>query len=167
MTPDDTLDPRPDDIVDDGGDELLAHLRDLAAAADPVPDDVTLAARSAIAWLNLDAELAELTLDSHDEDKELTGVRSVGTLAARLVMFESGDRAIDIEVSIEGDELLIIGQCSPAQQLAIVLHTTETSAELVTDELGRFRATLTGSRLRIEARWHDDERSVITEWLTF
>jgi hypothetical protein len=166
VTPDNTNEPRPDDIVDDGADELLAHLRDLAAAADPVPEDVTLAARSAIAWLNLDAELAELTLDSDTEDKELSGVRSVGTLAARRIAFEAGDHAIDIEISGEGDELLVIGQCSPAQVLDLVFHTLESSQELTTDDLGRFRLTISGRRLRIEARWPDAERPIITEWIT-
>jgi hypothetical protein len=162
----DNTEPRPDDPVDEGDDALLAHLRDLAAAADPVPEEVTLAARSAIAWLNLDAEIAQLTIDSDTEDKELSGVRSVGTLASRQVSFESGEYVIDMEVNREDDLIKIIGQCSPAQVVQVTLHTLEASHELTTDDLGRFRAELPGSRLRVEVRWPGAERPIITEWLT-
>ncbi|MDX1511833.1 MAG: hypothetical protein R3249_10835 [Nitriliruptorales bacterium] len=164
MTTDQTPEPRPDDAAD-GGDDLLAHLRDLAAVADPIPEDVTLAARSAIAWLTMDAELAELTLDSQD-DKELAGTRSVGTEASRRVTFEAGDHAIDLEVSPQDDGLLVIGQCSPATELLVIVHTPSSSVQLMTDELGRFRTPIAGTPLRIEARWPDGDRPIITEWLT-
>ena len=45
-------------------DALLAELAGILARVDPVPGEVTLAARSALAWRSMDAELAELLHDS-------------------------------------------------------------------------------------------------------
>ena len=43
-------------------DELVADLRRVLAAVDPIPEHVQLAARLAIEWRTLDAELAALAL---------------------------------------------------------------------------------------------------------
>lgn len=53
--------PPPSDQDDDA---LVADLRRVLSASDPVPEPVKLAARVAIEWRTLDAELAALVHDS-------------------------------------------------------------------------------------------------------
>ena len=58
------------DISDD--DQLLAVLKESLQAQWQVPADFTEAGRSAYAWRNIDAELAELTYDSTTQDHALS-----------------------------------------------------------------------------------------------
>ena len=110
-------------------DETLDLLRKALSAAplDYIPADteppesVLDGARWVHEWLNLDAELAEITFDS-TEDFELAGVRATGSL--RELTFVSGEYTIDIEIEpgrrtvdvsgtidppIEGSVQLVVG----------------------------------------------------------
>src|SRR5262249_46475986 len=57
---------------------LLERLRAICAEVDPVPDLVFQAARAAFTLRRLDAELAELVLDSADEPAGAVAVRAAG-----------------------------------------------------------------------------------------
>lgn len=80
-------------------DELLARLAHVVEEADPVPDAVTLAAHSALATRDLDAEPAELVADS-DVDSP-AAVRDAVS-AVRLLSFESPE--VTVEVQLTADE---------------------------------------------------------------
>ena len=86
-------------------DRLLEEIGQLLRRADPVPSDVTLAARSALAWRRMDAELAELLYDSALEAEPLAGVRSTAT-GWRVLTFEGPrrhHRGRDLARAIEAD----------------------------------------------------------------
>lgn len=68
---------------------------DLLPGQTSPPGSVLDGARWVHDWLNMDAELAELTFDS-TENVELAGIRSTGSL--RELTFVSGDRTIEIEI---------------------------------------------------------------------
>ena len=68
---------------------------DLLPADAAPPESVLDGARWVHDWLNMDAELAELTFDS-TENVELAGVRATGSL--RELTFVSGEHTIDIEI---------------------------------------------------------------------
>src|ERR1700736_6555418 len=87
---------------------LLGERRALARAVDPVPAEVTFAAKGSLAWRRIDAELAELTFDSLLEDAALAGVRGGDTV--RLVTFEAGDVSVEVEITDAGDRRRLIGQ---------------------------------------------------------
>jgi len=76
-------------------DRLLAELRDLASTDDPVPLDAMAAARSAIAWRTMDAELAELTADTSVEP-QLAGIRGADT--PTLLSFDGANVTVEVEV---------------------------------------------------------------------
>ncbi|MCP3988174.1 MAG: hypothetical protein GY724_03805 [Actinomycetia bacterium] len=71
-------------------------------------------------WLNMEAELAELTFDS-TADLGLAGVRSDGTL--RELTFVSGQHTVEIEIESAGRTVIISGAVEPptpgAMQLVV------------------------------------------------
>lgn len=134
--------PAGDDAVDDDDaddERLLAELRRLATVLDPVPPDALAAARSAIAWRTMDAELAELTGDPVAGPRLAAGVR--GAPAPALLSFEAGDFAVEVEVEVaDGGERRLLGQVvPPAAGDVEVRHGGEPVAVDV-DALGRFSA---------------------------
>ena len=123
------------------GDPLLDELGDLLRRTDPVPADVTLAARSAFAWRRMDAALAELLHDSALETEPLAGVRSTGG-GWRALTFETPDGvAIDVEVSAQRTTRTIIGQITPPGPANVVVRFPGADRTVAADDLGRFQAS--------------------------
>jgi hypothetical protein len=75
--------------------ELLAVLGEVWEQIDPVPAVVLEAARGAFAWRDVDAELAELILDSRLEE---TAVRSLD--GPRMLTFAADEVTVEVEVSV-------------------------------------------------------------------
>ncbi len=122
----------------DADDELLTQLGAVLRAVDPVPKQVTMAARSAIAWRTIDAELAALLEDSAI-DHHLVGTRG-GDSGWRALTFESPSGVtIEVEVVRDGGGRTILGQVVPgaSTDVTVRLGTREVAAS--SDELGRFR----------------------------
>lgn len=106
------------DPTDLGDDEILNLLRrslgGLAVARpyedDRLPDSVLEGAKWVHEWLNMEAELAELTFDSSD-NLELAGARSMGPL--RELTFVSGHLTIELEIEPGGRTVEISGTIDP------------------------------------------------------
>lgn len=147
-------------------DTLMQELGGLLKRADPIPDELTLAARSAIAWRRLDAELADLLEDSADE-RELVGTRG-DDAGWRALTFESATGlTIEVEIALDGNVRNLMGQVLPAFAGRVALRRNgERNAQIGrSDELGRFRfdAIAPGPiSLRVE---HPDG-NVETGWVT-
>jgi len=114
----------------------MAELRALAALHDPVPAEALLAARSAMAWLSMDAELAELAETS--SASEPAGVRGPG--APLMLTFTLPDLTVELEVIEEGSRRRLVGQLVPPQPGTIAVRHGGGTLELVADEVGRFVA---------------------------
>jgi hypothetical protein len=84
-------------------DDLLGDLRRVIAELDPIPEDVLIAARAALDWRTLDAELAELIADSAVDEPVLL-VRGSGQ--ARALAFEAAGLTIEIEAEPDADGVL-------------------------------------------------------------
>lgn len=121
-------------------DDLMAELRHVVAQVDPVPEAVRIAARAAIDWRTLDAELAALAHDSA-VDEPAPAVRGAAT-APRTLTFEAGDLAIEVEAEPEGDDgtLCLAGQLVPPQAADITVRHGEELTAVRADERGRFAA---------------------------
>jgi hypothetical protein len=143
---------------------LLDELRAIAGRADPVPQAAILAARSAIAWRTMDAELAELTYDSVLDDS-VAAVRSGET--TRLVTFEAGDAQIEIQVATAGDKRRLVGQVVPTRRGALEVHAGEAvRLETTVDALGRFAVeAVPAGPIRLLFRPDDGGADVRTDWL--
>ncbi len=152
----------PDISAMDPRDEaLLDQLRGALDAADPVPETLVEAAKSAYTWLTIDAELAALA-----DDSLLAGgaVRSAAT--ARSLTFECATGVVLLEVSDEGDdERRILGQTDRPADLQ-VLHRGGTII-MATDEHGRFRVEhVMAGPVSVRCSFHDDpDNPIITSWV--
>lgn len=157
--------PRNPQRADD--DALAAALGRLFATIDPVPEPVRIAARVAIEWRTLDAELAALVHDS-TVDEPVLALR--GDAGPRALTFEAHDLTIEIETEREhagaGATLRLVGQLVPPQAAQIALCVGDDVHATNADERGRFRAPgLSAGSLRLRCLLGDD-RLVETDWLT-
>jgi hypothetical protein len=147
------------DIWDD--DQLLAVLKESLQAQWDVPADFTAAGRSAYAWRNIDAELAELTYDSLQDHAPSPSVRSE-TASIRSLTFTSNHLSIEMEVN--EDSLLC--QLVPTDEATIELQTRAgVIARIEADEVGCFPIRPIPSapfRLRCETA---DGATVVTGWI--
>jgi hypothetical protein len=145
-------------------DPLLAELRRLAGVVDPVPDEVTAYAKAALGWRRIDAELAELLVDSR---LEALATRSVSE-SARSLTFRASDLDVDVELQPEEDGVSLLGQLAPAVSATIEAQRDDgsTVATADADELGRFRLMLEpGARVRLVVRREPPAAPVETSWI--
>jgi hypothetical protein len=146
-------------------DPMLAELRRLAGVVDPVPEAVSAYARAALGWRRIDAELAELLVDSQLEASTTT--RSVSE-SERTLTFKASDLGIDVELQPGDDQVLLLGQLAPAGVAEIDIQADDGSvvATAHSDELGRFRFSLTsGARVRLVVRREPPAAPVETSWI--
>jgi hypothetical protein len=149
-------------------DPLLGELRELFAQSDPVPALVTETAKASLGWRRLDADLAELLSDSLDAGS-YAGVRGAATV--RAVSFAAGALTIDVEIRGDGPSQILLGQLSPITETTVQVQTASAPepAEVRSDQLGRFRATVAaGSSIRLRVAMGDPDRPVWieTSWIS-
>lgn len=147
-------------------DRLLAEIGDLLRRVDPIPGEVTLAARSALAWRNIDAELAELLHDSALDAEPLAGVRGSGG-GWRALTFETPDGVtIEVEVGVERSKRSLAGQISPAGAATVVVRLPGAEMPVQVDELGRFQTNgLPPGPISLRCVLPDG-RAIETGWVT-
>jgi hypothetical protein len=128
-----------DDVLDDVLDAMRAALAVLpdarVGALEPVPASVLEGARWVHDWVNMDAELAELTHDS-DVDLGFASVRSTSPL--RHVRFECGSYEIHIDVEPTERGISMTGTISPPAVGTARAVVGGVSHEGAIDALGTF-----------------------------
>lgn len=147
----------PDDPV-----HLTARLQE--TDDDPAPAALLAAARAAYSWRTVDTDLRRPSYDSL-LDEALSPTR--GGQDARLLRFEAGDVALDLEVALDGDGRTLVGQVSPAAAAEVtVRHGGAEETTVTTDELGRF--ALDGVRrgpLSVRCQVWEPRVELYTDWL--
>jgi len=146
-------------------DPLLAELRRLAGVVDPVPDQVAAYASAALGWRRIDAELAELLVDSQLETASTT--RSLAE-SERSLTFKASELEIQVELQLGEGEIMLLGQLAPADAADIEAQRDDgsTVATAAADELGRFRFSLEpGVRIRLIVRRDPPAPPVETSWI--
>jgi hypothetical protein len=149
-----------------GDEQLLARLRRVADAVDPVPDDVVELGRAAFALRHADTALMALVTEALSE----VAVREAdgsGT-ASHLIGFEHEGTSIEIEVSRRGDFTRVIGVVMDGTEpyaagSEVVLETSASQTRVALDE-GRFtfeRVPLGLARVVLE---HAGHRVMSTRW---
>ena len=146
---------------------LLAELGEVLDRADPIPDAVVAAARSSFVWRTIDAELAELSADSH-----LTsgGVRSGGASttagAARLLTFEATGIDIEVEVNETGGARQLMGQIVPVGEAHLTVRWVGGERAVDADVAGRFTvADIPAGAISIAITRPGSTRAVVTSWV--
>jgi hypothetical protein len=142
-------------------DQLLALLKESLRTYRDVPPEFIAAGKTAYAWHNVDAELAQLTYDSTD-DREPAGVRSEAA-SIRSLTFTSAHVTIELEVT----EDALLGQAIPAQEGTIEVHTREGVVTTIpVDRVGYFTVRpIPGGQFRLQYRATDGS-AVLTGWIT-
>jgi hypothetical protein len=114
--------------------ELLAALQQALRGRRAVPDEFVEAGKSAFAWRNIDAELAQLTYDSIRVADELVATRAESA-AIRALTFTSARLTIELEVTEDS----LLGQVLPVQAAAIEIEARGGAEDgFTTDEIGCF-----------------------------
>jgi len=142
--------------------QLMAALGEAMRARQAVPDWFVETGKSAYAWHNIDAELAQLTYDSNEDQREAAVLRSE-TASIRALTFTSAHLSLELEVT--GDSLL--GQLLPAREGQLEIHTRAgdiTTTEV--DEIGCFSVDpIPESPFRLRCHTADGT-DVLTGWIT-
>jgi hypothetical protein len=148
----------------------LDNLRRIVRDVDPVPDEVFAAARAAIITRELDAELAALVADSAAMEDELrfdpVRTASTETTDTRLLSFDGAGVRVELEVSGQPDQLMVVGQVTGATDRGCVLEQADGRVhEVELDSLGRFLITgVTSGPARLRCRSASGGR-VSTHWV--
>jgi hypothetical protein len=115
-------------------DELLAALREAVRARQAVPAEFVQAGKSAFAWHNIDAELAQLTYDSSLDTLYQPSLRAEAA-SIRALTFTSAHLTIEVEVSQDS----LLGQIVPAQRGTVRIQPRDGMETTVpADEIGCF-----------------------------
>jgi hypothetical protein len=150
-------------------DQLLAALGEAVRAREAVPDTFVEMGKSAYAWHNIDAELAQLTYDSsREQDRDAAAsMRSPGTgyesASIRALTFTSAYLSLELEVT--GGSLF--GQVIPPQAGTLEAQTRAGATTTTpVDEIGCFSITpMPASPFRLRCRTADGA-NVLTGWIT-
>jgi len=147
--------------VRDDDDELLAALGEAIRARQEVPEWFVETGKNAYAWHNIDAELAQLTYDSHGDQAQAAAVRSESA-SIRALTFTSARLSIELEVT----ENSLLGQIIPPRAGTLEVHTTAGVTSSAMDEIGCFTVEpIPASPFRLRCRT-EDGADVLTGWIT-
>jgi hypothetical protein len=142
-------------------DKLLAALREAMREREAVPAWFVETGKNAYAWHNIDAELAQLTYDSHNDQRLAAVTRSEPALI-RALAFTSPHLLLELEVSEDG----LRGQIIPPGPGTLEIHTKAGIITTTVDEIGCFAVDPkpdNSFRLRCRTASGAD---VLTGWIT-
>lgn len=140
---------------------LMDALREAIRAREAVPAWFVETGKSAYAWHNIDAELAQLTYDSERDQRVVTTTRSE-TASIRALTFTSARLSIELEVSEDS----LLGQILPPQAGTLEIHTTTGIDNTTVDEIGIFAVEpIPSGSFRLRYRTPNGV-DVMTGWIT-
>lgn len=138
--------------------DLMSTLRRIAAQTDPVPELVIDSGRAALLTRRLDAELAELLLDSAVESTQVRGAAE----QVRLLSFQLDDVSLEVQAEYAGDQVSVRGLVAGAAATVEVELGGE-HRELPVDADGQFGTRLPRGAARFRLRTRG--RLITTGWV--
>lgn len=139
--------------------DLMARLRALGSQVDPVPEDVVMAGRSALAYRDIDLRLAELV-----EEPTMAGVGTRGDAEDSWFTFEVDDVVIEVAVRTRAGEQHLVGQVDGASVSRLTVRQTAGSSDPEVDELGRFSTPIDAGPVSVVVELVDGPR-IATSWI--
>jgi hypothetical protein len=138
--------------------DLMSSLRRIAAQVDPVPQDVIDGGRAAYLTRRLDAELAELLLDSAVGSAQVRGVAE----QVRLLSFQLDDISLEVQAEYADDHVSVRGLVG-GPSVAVEVELAGERRELPVDPDGQFGTRLPRGAARFRLRTRG--RSITTSWV--
>ena len=151
--------------VEDMSDEdLMAAIRSELVLTEPVPPEVTAAAKASFTWRTIDAELAALTFDSSSQSAEMAGVRG-GEHGPRALTFEYEDVVVEVEVDNGVDGRTVVGQIDPPTVEWVEVHQASTGEPMRLEADAR---GLGAGPFRLLCRFRSGARfpMLLTDWVS-
>jgi hypothetical protein len=145
---------------DPSDDDLMAELQQALQEAQDIPAELAEAARASYTWRTVDEELERLTLAYDSAMADAAHVRAAGS-AARMLVFESDDVTIEIEVS---DDVLM-GQVVPTGPGRVVVEDPKGALEEVEADDGGFFLLRRPATTPLRFTWVAGDTRVVTEWV--
>lgn len=124
--------PGAEDLIDELDLIMLADVRALYEALDPVPEDLVARSTFALDLVGLEDEVARL------EPEGLAAAGARGTEQSRTITFDSESLTIVVQASAFGGTLRVDGWLAPPAARRLRLRAGEQDFEAESDELGRF-----------------------------
>lgn len=145
-----------DDLLDE-------RLQAMLEATEAPPPHLLEAAKAALTWRTVDAELAALVADSADEPA--AALRS--TQAPQLLTFASGDTTIVLEVARDRRDRRLIGQIIAPGTATVEVRHTGGVVTVDADADGRFRAApVAAGPVSVTCRFEEPQRAaIVTSWV--
>jgi hypothetical protein len=151
-------------MSDTSDDILIARLRTLADQTDAPPEMVLQAARAAFLMRRIDAELAELVLDSA-VDAGPVAVRAGETDTVRMLSFETDSVSIEVQVTDIDGLRSLLGLVSGASG-PVEVETAAGRSSVELDGLGRFTVpNVPPGRVRLHLT-ADNGAAIATSWVS-
>lgn len=144
---------------DRSDDDLMGELREAVAEARSVPPDLLEAAKAAFTWKTVDEELEMLALSYDSAMADAALVR--GGTAERMLVFESEDLTIELEV---GDEV-VMGQVVPTRPGRAILEDPRGTLQETEADDGGFFLFRRPTTSPVRVKWIADDTRVVTEWV--
>jgi len=141
---------------------LLAQLSATIDEADPVPAIVLETGKAAFGLRRLDTELAELVRDSADEATGLIAVR--GDENVRLISFETGPVAVELQVTGRGAARDLVAQVSGAEVTSAEVETPGRRHPTVREDSVLSADGVPAGLLRLHLHTADG-RDLVTSWI--
>ena len=139
--------------------DLMARLRTLGAQVDPVPDDVVMAGRSALAYRDLDVRLAELV-----EEPAMAAAGTRSDAEGSWFTFEVDDVVVEVAVRTRAGEQHLVGQVDGGSVEAVTIRQSDSQATPDVDDLGRFAAPITAGPVSVVVTLASGSR-IATSWI--
>jgi hypothetical protein len=149
-------------VTDARDDQLLAALREAMRRRQAVPEEFVAAGKSAFAWRDIDAQIAQLTYDSTCDNELAAALRSE-TASIRALVFTSAHLSIEVEVT----EDCLVGQIVPPQEGTVEAQARAGGSTVsLVDGAGCFSVEpLPAGAFRLRCRTADG-MDVVTGWVT-
>jgi hypothetical protein len=144
--------------------DLLERLRAICDEVDPMPELVLESARAAFSLRRLDAELAELVLDSADELVGGVTVRAAAEAEVRMLSFEAGPLRVELQVTDRDGGRHLVAHVTGVQLAAAALETAAGSTELETDDGLLIAEAVPAGRVRFRLTTVDGS-AYVTAWI--
>jgi hypothetical protein len=142
---------------------LLGHLRRALHDREPPPARVVALAKASFGLRDLDADLAALVADS---SQDAVGPRVRSVRAPRMLSFEAGELAVEVEMAPAAEGWRLVGQLDPPGPARVELRRpTGPHITVDADQRGRFTLDVADPGPVSLRCYRTGQPAIVTAWV--